>query len=376
MNEGKSGGDTISRATGALRLRQRLTAFANLVEAGAHGLMVMPPSRRPVLPTRVVLGDGRPMLETRDGETTSRTAFTANDSVAQSLSENGIRRVDLVLADGVCLDLDFTLPEASLSDLKAMIEHEIAFQSPFEAGETLWCWSAERIESGAAASWRVRAALVLAERLRPALDALDEMGIRIGCLRRCGAGGEMLWAADAPWADVIGQGPGATHQRGGVFGALSVLRRLPLTVTAPAMAVLAFFAIAAVRYVSLTIEDQALTAETDRARGALAAASRNALRHSQFEEERYLSALRMAAIGNAAGLLEDDTWLASLSIEDDSFEIAGFGPSAARASERLAEMPGLGALRFASPIARDPRTQMERFRLAGPFGLDEGQTPR
>lgn len=370
--------DFSARLAGRLSLRRRLTAFANLVEAGALDFAGVPPSRRAPLPVRIVLTGEEPRLEIAEGEAVTSTRFELENDMAATLRKEGVRKVDLILDDGAALDLSFALPEASFAELRQMIFHEIAYQSPFEAEEARWCWTAERRGKGEDASWHVDAALALAERVEPVLAALRGAGIRIACVRRrSGSGsGARAWAALPSWA--VGNSGGVKVEsaaRGTLSRGLSLATKTPLAVAVPVLATLAFFGLAGTKYASLAIEDIRLSEQTEKARAAIAVASRQAMLRRRLEQERHLSALRLAAVGNVAASLPDDTWLASFAIESDELEIAGFGPSAARTTEDLAEVPGLGALRFAAPIARNSRQQTERFRLAAPFGaLAEGET--
>ncbi|MEM8760574.1 MAG: PilN domain-containing protein [Pseudomonadota bacterium] len=352
-----------------LQPRRRLSVFANLVEAGALELLSTPPSRRAPSFVRIVLTGEEPLLELVDGSTVKQTGFDLEAGTARKIRAEGVRSVDLVFADGAVLDVAFTLPEASFAELRQMAFHEIAYQSPFEAHEARWCWTAKRVGSGGTAVWNVNAAIALAERLEPVLVALGDAGIKVNCVRRRSATGAD-WAALPRWAEELptSDRPSTAKRRPAVIRWLSAAWQAPLTAAVPILATVGFFGLAGTTYAQLTLESMALSEQTERARAAIAVASRNAVMRRSFEEERLLSALRIAAIGNVAASLPDDTWLASLSIDKDQFEISGFGPSAARTSEDLAQVPGLGALRFAAPIARNSRQQTERFRLTASFG--------
>ncbi|MEL6577119.1 MAG: PilN domain-containing protein [Pseudomonadota bacterium] len=364
--------DPLTRLTGRLSLRRWLTVFANHLEAGAADFAGTPPSRRAPLPVRVVLTGGEVLLEIAKVDEARSSRFEDPATLAEAIRKESVRKVDLILDDGAALDLAFSLPEASFAELRQMIFHEIAYQSPFEAQEARWCWVAVRNGQGDEAGWHVHAAVALAERVEPVLEALRSAGIKVACVRRRPTGG-LTWAAMPPWA---GGEPAVHTQRSGVGrlgGVLAAAMRAPAAVALPVLATCAFFGFAAAKYVTLSLENMALTEETISARSALAAASRQTVLRRQIEDERFASALRMAALGNVAASLPDDTWISSFAIMNDQFEVAGSSPSAAATSEQLAQVPGLGAITFAAPIARNSRQQTERFRLAAPFASADAE---
>lgn len=355
-----------------LRSRQRLTTFANMVEVGLASLPCPQPSARLPEPVRIVLGSDGAEVEVEDAGdgTIRRSPFLADPGVASAMAREGLRRVDLVLGEGSCLDIAFVLPEASIGELRKMIAHEIAFQSPVDPGRALSAWSALHVAEEGDARWHVSAAIALREGVAPVLDAVDAAGIRIVTVRRRLADGGG-WAAAPEWAK--GRAAGA---RGPVRRALGTALRLPAVVAVPAALGLAFFAVAGLRYADLAVERASLARQVVEARGRIAEATRLALRQRALEEARDLSALRLATVGHIAAALPDDTWLDSLTVAREEVELSGTGPSAARTTEDLAKTPGLGALRFAAPIARDSRLGSERFRIAATLVAPAGETPQ
>ncbi|MEO0822337.1 MAG: PilN domain-containing protein [Pseudomonadota bacterium] len=365
------GDNLLERAARVARPRRRLMAFANMVEAGAMSVVETPPSRRRPEPVRIVFTGAETLLEVEEAGAVRATPFDPASGVAARIRAEGVRRVDLVLRDGACLDLAFALPEASLGDLRAMIDNEIVYQSPFELDEALWCWTARREGAGADVEWRISVALTLAGALDPVLAALQEAGIRITAVRRQNPGAEKdaapgngSWAAAPDWACAPDRAAAASP----AAKAASAVRRLPAVALLPAAAVVAFLVVVGGRYATLAMESNALALEAGRAQTQIAVATQASMRSRALTEEQQLSALRLATIGRIAAALPDDTWLNALSVTGEGFEIAGFGPSAARTTEDLARIHGIGGLRFAAPIARNSRQRTERFRIAGTVG--------
>ncbi|MEM9147773.1 MAG: PilN domain-containing protein [Pseudomonadota bacterium] len=332
--------------------------FANLVETGARSINAAPPSLCAPETVRIVITEaGGAYLETTDQGERVQAPFAPDADAATRLRRSGVERVDLILEEGACLDMAFVLPEATLADMRAMIETEVAFQSPVSLSEALWCWTAERRRSGDEPEWHIEVALTLASRLVPLLDALRDAGVAIALVRRRRPDGE--WAARPDW--LRGDQPGKSRlERLG-----QQAQTLPALVLVP-IAASALFALVCVQQgLSVLVSQGAIADDARAARTTVAQALEQSSRRRALEDEGRLSSLRLATIPSVAAALPDDTWLDSLSIDGTEFELSGFGPSAARTTEDLAKVQGLNALRFAAPIARNSRQKTERFRIAG-----------
>lgn len=323
--------------------------------------MVSPaPSTLAEEPLRIAVTDTAFFLEIAGPDGAERTLFDPDVNAVKQVRSAGGEQLDLILEDCGCLDLSFSLPEASVKDLRAMIETEVAFQSPVSLDKAHWCWSAVYREgaTGNEAAWHVEVAVCLAERLDPLIQAIHQGGLTVKSVRRRRSVAPD-WVAHPEWAQ-----PKEASDRS-VVGYASRLGKLPPMVLVPVAAVLLFVLVAAQQALTLVAEIHHVSGAASSARADLARALQDASRRQTLENESRLSSLRLVTIARTAAALPDDTWLEALSIDGNELELSGSGPSAARTTEDLAQIPSLNALRFAAPISRNSRQSTERFRIAG-----------
>ena len=255
--------------------------------------------------------------------------------------------VDVLLPRNEHLPLAFHLPNASLSELEEMIETELATGSPFPAEEALWLWEARQGDDG----WLVEASVVLAEAVRPALDALATSGASLGAVRRAPGDGPSLVGRPA-WALPAGE-------------ATATSRKVPPALRLPAAGLGLFCALACLALLTSEVGRGSLAERVADARSDAAALRADIARSQTLQTAADRSAFRSSLAVHAAAVLPDGTWLERLSVTEEEANLSGFSPSAAETSNLLAATTLLKGLEFGAPVTRDNTQGIERFRLDG-----------
>ena len=278
---------------------------------------------------------------------TDGTLLIGEASVEEALAS--VRAVDLVVGAGDHLELRFDLPAAPLAEMEGMIEAEIALQTPFGAGEARWLWEAH--ERPGDAGWHVRAAVMLAALVDPALVLADLAGARIASLRCEREDGTVLtgrpgWAIGIPFSS--GRVPSGLRLQAAALGAVTVLMAGLLILTE-------------VQRAGLSAEASAARSDTASLRAAVSV-------ERMLDAAHRISVARLALPGRLAHELPDAVWLERFSVDADGFSLTGQAPSATDVADRLAGIGGLADIRFASPVTRDNTQAVERFRIDGAIG--------
>ncbi|MEM9797760.1 MAG: PilN domain-containing protein [Pseudomonadota bacterium] len=312
-----------------------------------------------------IMAEAEVMLDAKGWHVTAedQTAgpFTASEAV-DVLREVDLRDIDLVLQDRAVLDLSFELPSAPLAELRAMVEAEIAFHSPFDPSQAVSIWAGEEQEDGL---WSVQAAVLLKANVQPFLDAAEAGDVRIANVRREDADSHPLVEGLPIWAD-----PSASPVTVGK-GQASLLARIPKIMRPVIFAGGAFL----VSFLGLSIVQgqvlSGLRAEADGLQGQMARTASLQAASRDFAVERAASAERISLVAELTALLPDDTWLDQFTIKGDELIIVGFGPSAAAVTELLSIQAGLTDVRYGSPVSRDNSQNLERFRIVATLGAAE-----
>ena len=286
------------------------------------------------------------------GEGVSATAVDGTPMIGDASVEDALasaRAVDLIVGPRDHLELLFDVPAAPLAEVEGMIESEIALQTPFGSGEARWVWEAHERPEGK--GWQIRAAVMLAELVDPALALADLAGTRISALRCEREDGSVL-SARPGWA------VGLSTARGWI----------PAGIRSQAAALGLAAACAGGLLTGQAVQRADLAAEASAARADTAALRASLATDRTLDAADRVSAARLVLPGRLAQDLPDDVWLERLSADADGFSLTGQAPSATDVVDRLAAIGGLSDIRFAAPVTRDTAQAMERFRIDGAFG--------
>ncbi len=311
--------------------------FLNRAEAGYLAEMTRPADQ--IAPAIMSIRLSRQGMELLRAGTPEADLPKDRSLIAAMLKDLPKGPIDLVLADGACLDITSTLPAAALSELPALIENEISFQSPFDLSKARWVWAAEEADT----AWSLKAALVLKDSIDPLLGALKDSDRTIGRIIREGQSEQ--WIARDSWMQ-------------------ETKPTRPLWMNLCLLAAVAFLLAFTGQYVFANRKSAALDTEMNAARAVLASATQEQTASRIVTDARDLSLRKITLINDLARVLPDDTWLEQVSITEDGLEIVGYASSAAETTQQLAGIPGLSDVRFSSPVTRDNSQNTERFRIA------------
>ncbi|MFQ6546514.1 PilN domain-containing protein [Aestuariibius sp. 2305UL40-4] len=253
------------------------------------------------------------------------------------------RHVEIVLPSEECLEIELTLPDASLRELEDMIAVELSVRSPFEEAESLWLW---RLEERPGEGWHLRACVILRQTIAPLLTMVEESGYRIS---RVSLGlGEDALSALPDWAAPAEEAP-----RGAI----------PARLRGTVMISAAFLAVALIALSVVQLRHMSLSTEADAARSQIAALAVQDSARRTVGQAAAASQSRLSLPTVLAGRIPAESWLERLTIDGGEVSLTGFTPSAAALSDLLAATPGLSDPRFAAPVTRDNSQGIERFRI-------------
>jgi hypothetical protein len=334
-----------AKDTKAVPFARKRNQYRNLALQGSAELVVPCADSVPVSDYYVAITNDAPTLRRPHS---SETKLLSAQTISELVDQRGQAPVDLVVMDDSCIDLSFRLPDATLPELRQIIENELQFRSPFSENASYWFWTGEEQEDG---RWRARASVVLKNRVQEALDLLSQAEIPVGMVRRSSP--EVEFAARPAWAG---------HEAN--TKSLSITKNLPaaLKLSLLGAAVYCASAIALLVSDSLTRSDVAQQAAT--ARATLSQQAQSAAGVQKLDQSLQLATEKLAITGKLSQLLPEGVWLDQLIIDDDTVTLAGFGPSAAEITQMLTTLPELTDIRFASPVTRDNSQSLERFRIA------------
>lgn len=324
---------------------RRLNKLQNLVLQGSAELAGPSVDDIPLSKRYVAFGPDGPQL--RENGVSTVEVFN-DDTLAALAKDDADRSLDLVFADGSCIDLSFRLPDALLPELKQIIENEVKFRSPFSEDASYAIWVGEEQVDG---SWRARAAVMLKSAVDPALAQLEKHGLRVGIVRRAAKGAS--YAAQPEWA---------TKQK--TRTPYKVVRNLPAPLKLGAVGAAVFCASAIVSTILGNMTLNQTRTEAENARAILAAQAQSMASIQQLDASLALATDKLAMAGTLSALLPDGVWLDQLVVDDDTVTIVGFAPSAADLTRILSTLPQLEDIRFASPVTRDNSQNLERFRIS------------
>jgi len=282
-------------------------------------------------------------LRKTDGKHAEPLSRQALDKVA---TETGPVALDLVFEGESCIDLSFSLPDAPLPELHRIIEHEVAFRSPFSPEVSYSFWVGEEQADG---RWRARAAVLLRAPVDDALGIIADAGFSVGLVRRVSRNNVFaarpLWAGHAPakWPSVT---------------------RLPAPLLMSLFGAIIFCASAIVALASSSLTHSQLSDQAAAAQTTLAGQAQAITGLTRLDEALQLSTEKLAMTGTLSALLPDGVWLDQLIVDEDTVTMIGYAPSAAEITRLLSTLPELTDIRFASPVTRDNTQNLERFRIA------------
>jgi len=334
-----------AKDTKAVPFARKRNQYRNLALQGSAELAVPNADSVPVSDFYVAITDDAPTLR-RPG--TSEKKLLSAATISELVDERGQAPVDLVVMDDSCIDLSFRLPDATLPELRQIIENELQFRSPFSEEASYWFWVGEEQEDG---KWRARAAVILKNRVQEALDLLAQAEIPIGMVRR--STNEVEFAARPEWAG---------HENN--TNSLSLTKHLPVALKLSLVGAVIFCVSAIALMISDSMTRSAVSQEAAIARTALSQQAQSAAGVQKLDQSLQLATDKLAMTGKLSELLPDGVWLDQLIIDDDTVTLAGFAPSAAEITQMLTTLPELTDIRFASPVTRDNSQSLERFRIA------------
>ena len=334
---------------------QKLRKVQNLLAASFEELAVPPARTLMPEPTCLMLRDGAFVVKTPAEE----TSFATAEDAVEHLRTLAPLALDIVFDGRSCLDMTFKLPNVPLHELRAMVETEITFRSPFDAEKSVSFWEGREDADGA---WAIRAAVALKAPLTPILQAITAKELKVSTVRRTLAEGG--FAARPGWINT-----GRAGIRSGILGTFA---RIPSPWRAP----LAGMAVFAASFIALTlsqaIEHSAAEAKVESLRTEIAQVARARAAANDFAGTQADSTRRATLVAELTALLPDGTWLEQMSVEGAEITITGYGPSAAEVTRLLSSEAGLADVRYGSPVTRDNSQNLERFRILA--NLPGGQT--
>ncbi|KIT15870.1 PilN domain-containing protein [Jannaschia aquimarina] len=326
--------------------RRWLTRLRNLITQGLILAHDAPSDDRPLSEIYIEIADHGPRL--RDAQ--SDISPPLDDGALADLSAAGIRDVDLVFAGESCLEISFGLPDAPLHELRAMIESEIQYRSPFSADASVSFWTAEEKPDG---RWRITAAVTLRAPTMDLVARLARHGLAVGTVRW--NGGTKTFAARPDWTQ--------ERTEGKEMGWKAALRGLSPVWKATVIGVAMLNLSAMLLLAQTTFRHSAVSQQADKARLELSRTAQATATLRALGDARAMSTERLALTGVLADLLPDGVWLDQLLIEDVTVTLVGFGPSAAEVTRLLTSLPQITDIRFGSPVTRDNSQGLERFRI-------------
>ena len=244
-------------------------------------------------------------------------------------------------------DLRFKVPFGTQDQMRAHVEKEIAYRSPFSEDAGICFWVAEEKPDH---SWHARAAVALRKNVEDVLSQLQTAGLPIGVVRR--ELKDARFAARPEWARRQMITPPKR----------SSLRRLPISLVA---AVLFGGLLCLSGLIAFSLRGghvDALRAQLSQAEGEVQQQVETRSRilvnaASQTSEKRALLATLEKAFGTEVSLEQ-------VEIDARAVSLMGTAPSAAGVTRVLSAIPQLSDIRFLSPVTRDADGGMERFEIA------------
>lgn len=345
--------DTPDRARFSLSLGNKLVWLRNVLQQGARELADPDANTRAKAGFYVKIGDKGLHLCHRDS---LKSHPLTQEYLSALADQNNGAPIDLVFTGDSCIDLSFSLPNASLNELRQMMDSEIRFNSPFTAEASLAFWTSQEMTDG---RWHTTAAVTLREPVEKLLADMAELGIPVGMVERKHAKANFVARPD--WLNEADDKP--MYRK--------VLSHLPGHLKLTLLSASIFLASALVQSASSALQYRAISQEADTARAALAAQARGSVMHKRLDGAITTSNEKLALTGTLSGLLPDDVWLDQLIVDKDTVTMVGYAPSAAEVTRLLTSLPELTDIRFASPVTRDNTQEIERFRIAATLSRSE-----
>lgn len=292
-------------------------------------------------------------VEPRGGKSKTVVDRKVVGALRQAVTNFPGKRVSLAFSGNTGLDLNFRIPNGPIPELRKMIEEEIRFRSPFQAGEFLTAWSATETDTG---DWHIRGFVALKSVVAPLVDELRSVGLSLVEFRR--ENGEKSFSAAPAWLS------GTDAATAGASKGRKPRVALPRVVVILGIAATVFILSSIANVVAKNRSLTTLEAEATQARATIAAEAQARSSRVAFDEMRTRSYRMIWLVGALTEALPDGTWLDQVTVEENELIVTGFGPSAAEVSRLLGATPSLADVRFASPITRDNTQNLERFRIA------------
>jgi general secretion pathway protein L len=289
-----------------------------------------------------------------------KTATEVHDRLSALLKLHKLRRgpVDLVFLGGLLLNRDVELPVEVADSLPEVLAFEMDRLTPFRTDEIYYDYKVKESD-----------------------PELKHLKIGLSIARRVDVDRLAGWARDAGLEprhagselDLDPSGPDKERpldllpqpKRGGRQGFL--------VATTATLAVLTLLLSAGALYASMVREQRALTLAEARIAELRTVAeevrtletrveSLQARRNFVMEKKRERP-ISLAVLDEVTRRVPDGSWLLRFIVKDGDLRIIGFAEEPSRLVRSLEESPMFSGVRFAAPVTRDPRLEMDRFNL-------------
>jgi general secretion pathway protein L len=253
-----------------------------------------------------------------------------------------------------------TLPAVAEENLRQVLAFEMDRQTPFNAEQVFYDF---RIVERLSATRQLRVALTVVPRtvLDPILERVGRWGLRPAVVDVAGQQGESGQVRDKSPINLL---PLDRRPRAG-----GMATRVNMVLAGLAgVLLLAAVAIPLVQQRALVTELQDLV--KDAARDARAVQTlQDELDHLR-EQSRFLvdkkrsAPLVIGALNALTKVIPDDTWLNNLNVQGSKVQIHGQSPAASKLIEAIEASDSFENTSFVSPVTKDPRSGLERFRIS------------
>lgn len=274
---------------------------------------------------------------------------------------------DLVLSGGLALNREVELPIEVAENLSEVLAFEMDRLTPFRADEIYYDYA---VKGSDPELKHLKVGLLIARRAD--IDRLADWARKAGLEPRAAIGGREEGEQDDLGERRFDLLPRETPNASGAW-----LRRATVF-----LVVATLLLSAGALYASMARDRRALTLAEEKVADLRAVAAEMKSLEERVErlrqrrnfvlEEKRLRPVSLAILNEVTLRVPDGSWLLRFIVKEGELRIIGFADEPSRLVRNLEESPMLSSVRFAAPVTRDPRLQMDRFNLTAKIGPEGG----
>ena len=296
------------------------------------------------------------------------------DEIGNLLKRHRVRPgpADLVLSGGLALNREVELPIEVAENLAEVLAFEMDRLTPFRADEIYYDYA---VKGSDPELKHLIVGLLIARRAD--IDRLADWARKAGLEPRSAGGGREEDARVERGEGSFDLLPRETPNARGVW----------LTRATVLLVVITLLLSGGALYASMARDRRALDLAEEKVADLRAVAAEMKTLEERAEqlrqkrnfvlEEKRDRPVSLAILDEVTRRIPDGSWLLRFIVKDGELRIIGFAGEPSRLVRNLEESPMLSSVRFAAPVTRDPRLQMDRFNLTAKIGseaVSEGGT--